>query len=397
LQIVEDHERVDYWSTGQRLGANTFNETPPDQAHFDSWADYGGEWIRLSWSKWDSASGKQFLIGDASNYSGLVQEDLDVLRDVVTLAENADVKLVLVPLSLPGLLWSQHNDGELDDRLYQDKAYWDQAARFWTDMATAFRDSDTVVAYNIINEPAPERSAGHESGTRQENRDWYDTQARGTARDLPAFYEHIIKAIRSVDPNTPIMVDGGFFGTTNGFDYFDSALSDEGVLYAHHMAKPWAATSVRNVRNGMTLSYPGEMEIWGRKQVWDAARLERELQVPVDWARESGVDPSRVVMSEFGCHRYLSWCGQYMEDVLSAADTDGLHWAVYAFRSDNWGGRDFELGTNPPNPRDHGVSSQEFWELSEVNQLSKVKRVETPAFRVISKRLAAKRDADASP
>lgn len=386
-----------FWKQEPRFGANTFNETPPDQVLFDAWADYGGAWIRLSWTKWDSASGGDFLIGDTSNYSGLIAEDLAVLRDVVAHAAAADVKLVLVPLSLPGAVWGQHNNDELDDRLYTDTAYWDQAAAFWTDMAMAFRDDETVVAYNILNEPAPERSAGYESGTREENKAWYSDAAKGTARDLPAFYEHIIKAIRAVDPSTPIMVDGGFYGNPNGFDYFETALSDDNVLYAHHMAKPWAATSVRNVRNGMTLSYPGEMEIWGRKQVWDAARVQQVLQVPVDWAREVGVDPKQVVMSEFGCHRYLDWCAAYMEDVLSAADDDGLHWAVYAFRSDNWGGRDFELGKNPPNPRDHGVTSEEFWKLSDMNRLSEIKRLNGPSFEPVSRRLEAKSDAAKSP
>lgn len=382
-----------FWNQGQqRLGANIFNETPPQQAIFDAWADYGGEWIRLSWTKWDSASGGDFLIGDASNYTELVSEDLTVLKSVVERAEVAGVKVVLVPLTLPGAVWSQHNEDKIDDRLYTEKAYWDEAAAFWTDMALAFRDSETVVAYNILNEPTPERAAGYESKTREANIAWYRDEAKGTARDLPAFYEYVIKAIRAVDPYTPIMVDGGFYGSLNGFDYFDTALSDDNVLYAHHMGKPWAATSVHNVRNGMKLSYPGEMEIWGRKQVWDAVRVERELQVPVDWAREAGVDPNRVVLSEFGCHRYLDWCATYMEDVLRAADADGLHWAVYAFRADNWGGRDFELGSHPPNLRDHGVTVEEFWELSEANRLGELKREDGPSFKPISQRLRVKRD-----
>ena len=379
-----------FWREEQRLGANTFNETPPKEDHFSAWADYGGEWIRLSWTKWESASDGEFLIGDASNYTGLIEEDLSVLHDVVARAEVEGVKVVLVPLSLPGAVWDQHNGGELDDRIYTDKTFWDQAAAFWVDMATEFRDVENIVAYNILNEPAPERSAGYESGTREENIAWYQNNAKGTPRDLPAFYEYIIKAIRTVDPDTPIMIDGGFFANPNGFDYFENALSDENILYAHHMSKPWAATSIYNIQNGMKLSYPGKMEIWGREEIWDAARVEEVLQVPIDWAQEMGVDTNNVVMSEFGCHRYLEWCATYMEDVLQAADDDGLHWAVYAFRSDNWGGRDFELGTNQPNMRDHGVSVEEFWALSEANQLDQVRRVNGPAFKPISERLAKK-------
>ena len=57
-----------YWEERKRIGANSFNYKPPSQAYFDAFADYGGEWVRLTWTKWDSASSGTFLIGDPSNY-----------------------------------------------------------------------------------------------------------------------------------------------------------------------------------------------------------------------------------------------------------------------------------------------------------------------------------------
>ena len=46
---------------------------------------------------------------------------------------------------------------------------------------------------------------------------WYE-KARGTARDLPAFYELLIGAVRSADATTPIMLDAGFYAAADGFD-----------------------------------------------------------------------------------------------------------------------------------------------------------------------------------
>lgn len=338
---------IEFWEQKQRMGANSFNNKPPSQAYFDSFAEYGGEWIRLSWTKWQSAGGKAFLIGDPSDYTGLVQEDVFVLKEVVSRARNSKVKLVFTSLTLPGAVWSQHNNGEIDDRLYSDKKYWEQSALFWQDIAEVFKDDETIIAYNIINEPTPERPSGYERGTREQNIQWYEQQI-GTPRDLPAFYEYIVHAIREIDTVTPIMIDGGFFGNPNGFDYFEGPIQDDKILYDFHMYQPWAATSTWNIRNGAKLVYPGTMEYWGRTETWDAERVAKTIQQPLDWAEKYGIQPSRIVMGEFGCHRYLKWCPIYLEDVLSAAEENNLHWAFYTFRSDNWGGMDYELGQDAP-------------------------------------------------
>lgn len=379
-------DEIAYWDTAQRKGANAFGNKPPSQSYFDAFADYGGEWMRLTWSKWDSASGDTFLIGDPSNYDGLVEDDVAVLKDVVARAKNSGIKLVFTPLTLPGSVWGQHNGDKIDDRLYSDKIYWEQSAAFWRDLADVFKDDPTVIAYNIVNEPTPERPTGHESGTPDKNRAWYQEQI-GTARDLPAFYDYVIDAIREVDENTPIMIDGGFYGNPNGFDYFPSPLKDDKVLYSFHMYQPWAATSVWNIRNGSKLVYPGEMEIWGKTEVWDAERIQATIETPINWAETHGIDRARIVMGEFGCHRYLTWCATYLEDVLSAADTHNLHWAFYTFRSDSWGGMDYELGGERPSKRSMGVTAETFWELSEQNRLDEISRSNTELFQPISRRL----------
>ena len=378
---------MDFWEQKQRMGANSFNNKPPSQAYFDSFANYGGEWIRLSWTKWQSASGKAFLIGDPSDYTGLVQEDVAILKDVVSRARASQVKLVFTPLTLPGAVWNQHNNDEVDDRLYNDKKYWEQSALFWRDLADVFKDDSTVIAYNIINEPTPERPAGYESGSQEENLQWYKQQI-GTPRDLPAFYEYVVSSIRKIDSETPIMIDGGFFGNPNGFDYFKGPIQDDKILYDFHMYQPWAATSIWNIRNGSKLIYPGKMEYWGRTENWDAERVEEIIKQPLDWAAKHGIHPAHIVMGEFGCHRYLKWCPIYMEDVLSAADENNLHWAFYTFRSDSWGGMDYELGHDAPSKQSNGVTVEKFWELSGSNRLDELPRSNTSTFQPISTRLS---------
>jgi len=80
------------------------------------------------------------------------------------------------------------------------------------------RDHPAIAAYNLINEPAPEFGSDlpeHAGGERR--RDW-QRKVAGSARDLPAFYNHVIAALRTSDAVTPVMVDAGWYASAAGFD-----------------------------------------------------------------------------------------------------------------------------------------------------------------------------------
>ena len=207
-QPLAGADLITFWDRPQS-GGNSFNAAPPDQAYFDALAGTGARWVRLTFSKWKGQD-RDFLIGDADAYAGLVPEDLALLRQVLDRADRAGLKVVIAPLSLPGRRWSQQNGGRYDDRLWQDMAFQDQAAEFWADLAKALKDHPAVAAYNILNEPAPEKAEDlAESAPLAARRDW---QAGGT-RDLPGFYARITDRIRAQDAVTPIMVDGGWYAS----------------------------------------------------------------------------------------------------------------------------------------------------------------------------------------
>ncbi|RFB06293.1 glycosyl hydrolase [Parvularcula marina] len=365
-----------FWSEKPREGGNSFNETPPDHEYFQALANYGGEWVRLSYSKWDGQE-RDFLMGSADGYEQLVEDDLAILIKTLDLADQAGIKVVLTPLGLPGSRWTQNNDGKIDDRIYQDKAYWEQSAAFWQDLVIAIDGHPAIVAYNLVNEPTPERPAGLESSmTEEQIAEWHEVQ-RGTARDLFALTSYLVAAIREVDEATPIMVDGGFYGSANGFNHWPSGIDDDRVLYDFHMYEPWAATSNSNLKRDKPLVYPGTMEISGRTEHWDPDRIKAIIQQPLDWAEEHNIPANRIVMGEFGCMRRLEWCPDYLEDVLTAAEKLGYHWAFYSFREYSWDGMDYELGGEKVR--------WTFWDSPEAQKA--YPRGPTPQFEPIQKRL----------
>ncbi|MFJ9989366.1 glycoside hydrolase family 5 protein [Pseudomonas putida] len=368
---------IDFWDT-PRHGGNSFNRLPPEQAYFDALKAYGATWVRLSYDKWKPA-GRDFLLGDADNYTELVETDLDALKQVLDRAQRAGLKVVIAPLSLPGMRWSQNNQGHFDDRLWQDKRYWVQSAAFWRDLARALKDHPAVAAYNLVNEPAPEKHGGlAEHASPELMKRWY-MKAQGGPRDLPALSAALLTAIREVDGKTPVMVDSGWYAAADAFSYWSQPLTDNRVLYSVHMYEPYAATSAPNMARKQPFDYPGAVPFAGRSEHWDAARVSDYLQQPVQWAAEHKVPRSRLVVGEFGCMRRLPGCRAYLEDVLSVLDRQGLHWAFYSFREDSWDGMDYELGTDKVPWR--------YWKAIDERAPDPLVRHASEAFEPIRRRL----------
>ncbi|MEN4128688.1 cellulase family glycosylhydrolase [Serratia marcescens] len=371
---------ITFWDQSQ-YGGNSFNRIPPDKVYFDALRGYGATWVRLSYDKWPPAQ-RDFLVGNADNYQGLVSEDVDTLKTALKNAHAAGLKVVIAPLTLPGMRWSQNNKGRFDDRLWQNEDYWQQSANFWRDLARELKDVPGIAAYNLINEPAPEKkSALAENSSQDDEVKWYRNH-QGTPRDLPAFYHRLIKAIREVDPLTPIMVDSGWYASAGGFNYWPGALNDSRVLYSFHMYEPYAATSGPNLTREKPYQYPGIVPFGKKREMWDAQRVAKHLQQPFIWAQQHNIPKNRMVAGEFGCIRMLPGCRQYLEDVLTVLDRERAHWAFYSFREDNWDAMDYELGKKKV--------PWAYWQAMEKNKPDPVIRHATAEFSPISRRLSPK-------
>ncbi|APX18041.1 glycosyl hydrolase (plasmid) [Phaeobacter inhibens] len=371
---------ITYWDE-TRTGANSFNEYPTERWFQDA-SEAGLGWIRLAYDKWDSAH-RDFLIGNADNYEGLIAEDLALLRQALDWADAHDLKVVLAPLSLPGGRYRQFNGNQYDSRIWRDKAYWGQAAAFWRDMAGALKDHPAVVGYNILNEPAPELGtnlAEHDTlGDVSRFSAWFGAH-KGTAADLYTFYGQVISAIREVDPEVPIMVDAGWYAQPAAFTYWPGPLADDHVLYAFHMYEPYDYTSQFNFKEGRNLSYPGVVPFAGQATDWNQDMMRTYLQPFFDWADTHGIPEDRIVAGEFGCYRRNDGCVRYLSDVLDLLEENSVHWAFYAFRED-WDGYDFELG--------NGNLPRGYWTMVEEGRNDDIKRnPDTEMFQTLKARLA---------
>ena len=326
---ASERDPLQFWSR-PRHGTNFFHERL-SRDRFAAAAAYGVELVRLSPSELPTTA-RDFLIGDADEYRGLVPADLAMLRQALDMADAEGLGLVVTMLSLPGARWRQHNGDATDLRLFRDPAYQAQAVQFWRDLAGSLRGHPALVGYDPYNEPRPEEAMPGSCAERQ-----------GTAADINAFYGRLVAAIREVDPRTPIILEPGADGMPGGLECLQP-LADPRVLYSVHIYEPWEWVMWRQ--------NPGRVA-YGSAQ-WDRHTLERALAPLHRWATRHHVPASRIFVGEVGIHRRIPGAGRYLEDALDLASDAGWHWAFYAFREDDWDGMDYELGVAPLPADDDG-------------------------------------------
>jgi len=366
-------EKLDFWNT-PRKGANCFNVVP-EERWFREAHQVGIEWVRLAYEKW-AGKHRDFLMGNADRFSGIVPEDLETLKQVLAWAQAHSLKVVITPLGLPGNRWVQKNGNQRDLRLWHDKSYWQQAADFWGELAGSLKGHPAVVGYNLLNEPTPEMGSGlPEDSPPAAYGAWYG-RVKGSARDLPAFYEMVIAAIRKADPETPVIVDSGWYARPAAFSFWPR-LSAPNVLYSIHMYEPYAFTNRRNFQSPKPYRYPGPVPFADGVAEWNKARIEEYLSPFFGWAAERGIPANRLMVGEFGCYRRNPGCAAYLSDVLEVVNARRVHWAFYSFREDEWDGFDYEVGTK-------GLGER-YWKARDAGRKPIVPRADNPLFQVLKK------------
>ena len=334
---------IHFWDI-PRHGANVFDRMPANSTLYPALAKYRFSWVRFAYDKWHSKH-KDFLIGDVSHFNQLVANDLKLLKKEINKAGQAGLKVVIAPLSLPLSRATQLNNYVYDGRIWLSKANWQPSIEFWKQLATELKDNPYVAAYNIVNEPTPEKMAGlNEHATKKQQQGWYRSH-QGTSRDLLAYYTAVVSAIRKIDPDTPIMLDAGWYAAADDFSYWPKALPYGKILYSYHMYEPYAFTSVSNYRRKKPYRYPGVIPFADTKQYyWGQSQITQYLEQPIIWATKVGIPINRLIASEFGCVRKLHSCQSYLNDVASTLSHQSVSWAFYGFREDDWDEMNYELG-----------------------------------------------------
>jgi len=140
------------------------------------------------------------------------------LQDVVDWGTREGVYVIFDMHGAPGGQTGTNIDDDADDRpaLFTNTTNQDRLVALWAEIARRFADHTIVLGYDLLNEPLP--------GTTPNFLPLYRTQ-------LWPLYQRISRAIRAVDPNHVLIVEGGNWAndwTTLGPPY------DANMMYSFH-------------------------------------------------------------------------------------------------------------------------------------------------------------------
>lgn len=132
---------------------------------------------------------------------------------------------------------------------WEHRHFQDRVVHLWQAIASRYRDSPWVAGYNLLNEPADESGAV-----------------------VGPFYRRLVAAIREIDPDHPVYLDGNTYATA--FDVFDEPF--ENAVYTLHDYVPAGL---------------------GRSPHYDTAAAEAKFLERSAYARSTG---SPILVGEFG-------------------------------------------------------------------------------------------------
>jgi hypothetical protein len=367
---------MSFWDV-QRKGANWFNHVPTKEWMMAA-KRAGIQVVRLAPNKWKSAE-RDFLLGNADHFTGLVEKDFNVLKTVLDQADSIGLRIVLTTLSLPGSRWRQQNGNQFDFRIWRDSKYVAQSALFWKELASRLKRHPAVVGYNILNEPIPERASGITDARNTDFVKWYET-VKNTPADLNLFNDSIVHAIREIDTETPIVLDCGWWSISYAISY-QIPMPYDNIVYAIHMYEPYEYTNFKS--NNGQYRYPADTirtdEDSRNNVLLNYVTLKQILDPVAQWQKKFNIPANKIFVSEFGCNRRVKGAAAYLGDLIKIFNEHGWHWAFYSFREDEWDGMDYEMGTRP--------AGEAYWNAIEQEKIPTPKRGNNEIWDVFEREL----------
>lgn len=202
-----------------------------------------------------------------------------------------------------------HSDNaHVHTMLYEDKLFQDRFVGLWQALAQRYKNHPALAGYDLMNEPCT-----------QVQYDDYDSRNYNWD-GLNAVHRRAAQAIRAVDPNHILFVEGDSFACE--YDGLDVDFDNNLVVSTHNYMSP----------TGGGQPYPGEIDglFWNRDIVaaefgmHSGTRLAFKHRKPI-FVGEFGIWYS-------GYPQALHYRTAALDDQLGVFDSAGVHWAIWTWK-----------------------------------------------------------------
>ena len=150
--------------------------------------------------------------------AAFLDEGFELLDNLVKWCKANSIYVIIDMHAAPGGQTGQNIDDSVDDQplLFSDQQNQDRLVKLWAAIAARYKDEPTVAAYDLLNEPLPER-----------------TGAAAKYKDrLEPLYRRITQAIRAIDKRHMITLEG--YDWANNWSAFSSRFDDNLVYQFHY-------------------------------------------------------------------------------------------------------------------------------------------------------------------
>ncbi len=262
------------------------------------------------------------------------------LDDLLRKIEHADLFAVLAIRTGPGRseftffydeAGSWFGTEKLNDRVWSNRKAQDAWVAMWRFLAKRYRNNPIVVGYELMVEP---NSADVGSDVRSD-RIGIDDPKRfyhkygGSSYDWNQLYPRIVRAIREVDPDTPILISGNGYAGAEWLRYIKDT-GDNRIVHVVHYYQPFLYTQQKaNIPH----RYPGRIDLEGNGQFqqFDSEFIKKKLK-PVAEAVQLGQIP--IAVTEFGAVRWAIGGELFLADIMTNLEKLGTNYFVYEWSPD---------------------------------------------------------------
>jgi sugar phosphate isomerase/epimerase len=325
---------------GLRLrGVNYPLQAITEEAHFDVLARWRVNVIRLGIPyKPERATWPRLL--ETTEPVSLDAAAAARVRDIIGWAGKRGIHVIIDVHGCPGVR---------DGPLWSDFAYHDMFVRYWELIAAEFKDMAPVIGYDLLNEPgAGMAGMAWGPGEGPWRPAWSPPEEwKRTPRDYDLLMGKAAAAIRTIDPNTTLIIEGGFVGGMARNFRWLAPVDDANTVYSFHMYEPHNFTMQGIKGRPLGVEYPHQR---GEERV-DRSWLRERMRPVCEFQQKHGVE---IFLGEFSCARWTDDKGglDYLRDVLELAEEYGWHHCYHAFRAAScW---DAEQGDDPDNEERSG-------------------------------------------
>lgn len=211
------------------------------------------------------------------------EEGFALLDTFLEWCRTHDIYVILDMHATPGA----QNDGNISDsdgvaRLWTEPVpYQDQTVTIWSEIARRYADETQIIGYDLINEPV--------------------TPTGVTTEDLFAFYERLAAAIRPVDPNHILFIEGNYYATTF-LAPEDHNIFDDNMVFTFH--KYWNGTALNSIQYLLDLRNVTQVPLWlgetgenSNQWFYLVTRLMEEHRIGINWWTHKKIETTTSPMS----------------------------------------------------------------------------------------------------